>query len=99
MFIQWQRIKSKYLNFGFLIFLFLILFKSFLLYIYLFKKFIFVLNNMKIIFKKMAKGLAMGLNKGHIVTKIEVPSWQDIKRRKIIILIYYFYSKEKVKCC
>ena len=47
----------------------------------------------------MAKGLAMGLNKGHIVTKIEVPSWQDIKRRKIIILIYYFYSKEKVKCC
>jgi large subunit ribosomal protein L36e len=28
----------------------------------------------------MAKGLAMGLNKGHIVTKIEIPSWQEIKR-------------------
>ncbi len=22
----------------------------------------------------------MGLNKGHIVTKIEIPSWQEIKR-------------------
>ena len=34
----------------------------------------------------MAKGLAMGLNKGHIVNKIEVPSKQEIKRRKIIYL-------------
>ena len=47
----------------------------------------------------MAKGLAMGLNKGHIVTKIEVPSWQDVKRRIIIILICLLNSKEKVKCC
>jgi hypothetical protein len=23
----------------------------------------------------MAKGLAVGLSKGHVVTKIEVPSW------------------------
>ena len=33
----------------------------------------------------MAKGLAMGLNKGHIVTKIETSSYQKLKRRKIII--------------
>ena len=33
----------------------------------------------------MAKGLAMGLNKGHIVNKIEVPSRSTLKRRKIKI--------------
>ena len=51
-----------------------------------------MLNNMKIIFKKMAKGLAMGLNKGHIVTKIETPSWQEIKRSKIILIIFKLNS-------
>jgi hypothetical protein len=33
----------------------------------------------------MAKGLAVGLNKGYVVTKIEVPSWTQSKARK------YFY--------
>jgi hypothetical protein len=47
---------------------------------------------MKIIFKKMAKVLAMGLNKGHIVTKIETPSWQEIKRSKIILIIFKLNS-------
>ena len=54
---------------------------------------------MKIIFKKMAKGLAMGLNKGHIVTKIETPSWQEIKRSKIILIIFKLNSQKKIKCC
>ena len=36
----------------------------------------------------MAKGLAMGLNKGHIVNKIEVPSRQKIERpRKRLSII------------
>lgn len=36
----------------------------------------------------MAKGLAVGLNKGHVVTSIEVPSWQAGKNpRKRVTLI------------
>ena len=30
----------------------------------------------------MAKGLAVGLNKGHVVTKIEKPSRIQVKKRK-----------------
>ena len=30
----------------------------------------------------MAKGLAVGLNKGHVVTKIEKPSRVKVQRRK-----------------
>jgi hypothetical protein len=30
----------------------------------------------------MAKGLAVGLDKGHIVSKIEVPSRVSVQRRK-----------------
>lgn len=30
----------------------------------------------------MAKGLAIGANKGYVVSKIEVPSYQRIKNRK-----------------
>ena len=33
----------------------------------------------------MAKGLAIGLNKGNVVTKIEVPSWMPSKQRKGLI--------------
>ena len=36
----------------------------------------------------MAKGLAVGLQKGYVVSKIEVPSWQATKRpRKRVSLI------------
>lgn len=36
----------------------------------------------------MAKGLAVGLNKGHVVTSIEVPSWTQGKApRKRVTLI------------
>ncbi len=36
----------------------------------------------------MAKGLAAGLNKGYVVSKIEVPSWVPIKRpRKRVSVI------------
>jgi hypothetical protein len=34
----------------------------------------------------MAKGLAVGLNKGHVVTKIEKSSRVQEKKRKFIIL-------------
>lgn len=34
----------------------------------------------------MAKGLAVGLNKGHVVNKIEVPSWTKSTARKYIIM-------------
>lgn len=30
----------------------------------------------------MAKGIAVGVSKGHIVTKIEKPSWQKGTNRK-----------------
>lgn len=40
----------------------------------------------------MAKGLAVGLNKGYIVTKIEIPSWTPVKRR-----IYIFLSLSQKK--
>lgn len=30
----------------------------------------------------MAKGIAVGLTRGHIVSKIEVPSWVPKKQRK-----------------
>ena len=36
---------------------------------------IFIYKLYTIIISKMAKGLAVGLSKGHVVTKIEVPSW------------------------
>ena len=32
----------------------------------------------------MAKGLAVGLNRGHVVTKIETPKWQPGKQRKTL---------------
>ena len=36
----------------------------------------------------MAKGLAIGLNKGHIVNKIEVPSWVALKpKRKRVTVV------------
>ena len=38
----------------------------------------------------MAKGLAMGLNKGHVVSKIEKPSRVKVQRRKKIN-IYNIY--------
>jgi len=31
----------------------------------------------------MAKGLAVGLNRGHVVTSIEMPSWVETRHRKI----------------
>ena len=34
----------------------------------------------------MAKGLAVGLNKGHVVTKIEKPSWVKGTNRKLKLL-------------
>ena len=36
-------------------------------------------------YSKMAKGLAVGLNKGHVVSKIEKPSRVKVQRRKSII--------------
>ncbi len=36
----------------------------------------------------MAKGLAVGINKGHVVTSIEVPSWQAGKspRKRVTVI-------------
>lgn len=36
----------------------------------------------------MAKGLAVGLNKGHVVSSIEVPSWQNGKapRKRVSVI-------------
>lgn len=33
----------------------------------------------------MAKGIAVGLTRGHVVSKIEVPSWAPGKNRKIFL--------------
>ena len=44
----------------------------------------------------MAKGLAVGLNKGHVVSKIEKPSRVKVQRRKRIN--NYNHSK-KASCC
>ena len=33
----------------------------------------------------MAKGIAVGLTRGHIVSKIEVPSWVPKKQRKKLL--------------
>ncbi len=35
----------------------------------------------------MAKGIAVGISKGHIVTKIEKPSWVKGTNRKFINII------------
>ena len=44
----------------------------------------------------MAKGIAVGLTRGHIVSKIEVPSWVPKKQRKqnhiIITLLIKYYN-------
>ena len=39
-------------------------------------------NTKNNIYSKMAKGLAVGLNKGHVVSKIEKPSRVKVQRRK-----------------
>ena len=41
----------------------------------------------------MAKGLAVGLNKGHVVSKIEKPSRVKIQRRKWITFTHYIARK------
>ena len=42
----------------------------------------------------MAKGLAIGLNKGHVVSKIELPSWVPVKRpRKRVSVIRTIISE------
>ncbi len=45
----------------------------------------------------MAKGIAVGLSRGHIVTKIEVPSWVAQKRRnkETLLIFSFFFSKSE----
>ena len=38
----------------------------------------------------MAKGIAVGLTRGHIVSKIEVPSWVPKKQRKMKLFKHSF---------
>lgn len=42
----------------------------------------------------MAKGLAVGLAKGHIVSKIEKPSWVKGTNRKIVYSNIFYSQKE-----
>ena len=41
----------------------------------------------------MAKGIAVGISKGHIVTKIEKPSWVKGTNRKLINIIIFSARK------
>ena len=38
----------------------------------------------------MAKGLVVGLSRGHIVTKIETPSWVPKTYCKFLLITLYF---------
>lgn len=44
----------------------------------------------------MAKGLAVGLNKGHVVSKIEKPSRVKVQRRKLYFFITPLIARKRV---